>query len=75
MAQFEQRIVAKFLFTKSDRSEAIHPRLEATSSVTVRSLTQVKEWVGRFKTATPLVRTILTQADRIRTWRSLSSIS
>jgi hypothetical protein len=50
MEEFEQRFVIKFLFIKDLRSKAIHSRLDAALAAVARSLTQVEEWIGRFKT-------------------------
>jgi hypothetical protein len=49
MDKFEPRFVIKFLFTKGLRSKAIQTALETTScAACIRS--QVKEWIGRFRT-------------------------
>jgi hypothetical protein len=50
MDKSEHRFLIKFLVIKGFRNKAIHINLETTLVVIVCSLTQVKEWLWRFKT-------------------------
>jgi hypothetical protein len=74
MDKFERRLVIKFLFIEGLRSKTIHTELETTFDATVDSLTQAGSGLGDSRQVTLLARTILAQADRMQTERSLSAI-